>query len=233
MHQPNNKRMRNAYSKRDAVGKKRLYAWYRDEVKQQEASKLFVFSSFIYKAFGEDLSNIRVVDVGCGKGEFLRALIEWGASPSKIIGTEFLEDRLEIARMRSPSAIDYHLGGLDFLEQSGIDLAVTNTVFSSILDAEDRQELAQEMWRIVAPGGWIMVFDFRYNNPSNPDVHKVTKSELQQLWNGSRHQYTTLLLAPPLARKIIPISPLFGEILAKLFPFLRSHFVYMVQKPFK
>lgn len=86
------------------------------------------------------------------------------------------------------------------------------------------------MWDKVCVGGWIMVFDFRYNNPSNPDVRKVTRQELDSWWPDSEKIYLTGILAPPLARKIIGKSCLVAELLALLFPFLRSHFVYMVKK---
>lgn len=63
-----------------------------------------------------------------------------------------------------------------------------------------------------------------------PDVRKVTKKELDGLWPGNEKIYLTDMLVPPLARKCVGKNYLIAELLTTLFPFLRSHFVYMVKK---
>jgi SAM-dependent methyltransferase len=225
-------RIQSVYTERDAAGRRGLYAWHRPEVRQQEGEKKTVVASLLAGTIGTDLCGIHVLDVGCGTGGFLRTLVEWGAQPSNLLGTEFLQNRLDIACRCSPPDIKWHLGGLEVAASGSFDLVVTNTVFSSILDDHDRLALATEMWRVLKPGGWVMVFDFRYNNPSNPNVRKVTRKELRGYWPGAiREEYRTLLLAPPIARRVIPSSRLAGETLASFFPFLRSHFYFMAQKP--
>ena len=175
-----------------------------------------------------------LTNTGCGFGNFLRELVEWGVDSDNCIGTEFLDDRLEKARKTSPKGIYYHLGDLDFdVNRAGKqpNLVSAHTVFSSILDYRERKNLADQMWDKVRKGGWIMIFDFRYDNPSNPDVCKVTRKELDDWWPGSEKLYITDILAPPLARKLVGKSYLAAEMLTLFFPFLRSHFVYMVKKP--
>lgn len=225
-------RIQSVYTERDAAGRRSLYAWHRPEVRQQESEKEAVAASLLARTIGTNLYDIHVLDVGCGTGGFLRTLVDWGAQPSNLVGTEFLQDRLDIARRSSPPDIKWHLGGLDVAASGSFDLVVTNTVFSSILVHDDRFALAQEMWRVLKPGGWVMVFDFRYDNPSNPNVRKVVRSELRGYWPGAvNEQYQTLLLAPPIARRVIPVSRLAGEVLTATLPFLRSHFYFMAQRP--
>jgi SAM-dependent methyltransferase len=183
--------------------------------------------------FNKDIHDCKVLDVGCGTGEFLRQLVEWGVDPANCLGTEYLENCLERAKKISPKEIYYHLGSLDFdgkIYGEQFNLVSAHTVFSSILDDYERESLATEMWSKVCGGGFIMIFDFHYNNPSNPDVRKVTKKELASWWQGSEKVYFTDSLIPPLARKIIGGNYLMAEMLTTLFPFLRSHFVYMVRK---
>jgi len=225
-------RIQSVYAERDGIQKSSLYAWHRSEVRVQQSEKELTISAALANALGNDLSNAKILDVGCGNGGFLRTLVDWGAQPMNLIGTEYLEDRLDQARRCSPSGIKWHLGGLGEVSSSGFDLVTTHTVFSSILDPNERLALSREIWRVLKPGGWLLVFDFRYNNPSNRNVHKVTTKELKNYWKeGINSQNKTLLLAPPLARRIIPLSPLLGSLMTKLFPFLRSHFCFMLQKP--
>lgn len=224
-------RIRSVYADRDEVGRRELYAWHRPEVRQQDTERERVTAALLVKTVGPDLSNIRVLDVGCGTGGFLRTLVEWGAHPENLVGTEFLKDRLEKAQQCSAPGIRWHLGGLDSAECKSFDLVVTNTVFSSILNEAARAALANEMWRVLKPGGWVMVFDFRYNNPSNPNVRKVRRCELRRYWQSSIGEYyKTMLLAPPIARAMSPKFYLLGELLSWTLPFLRSHFLYMAKK---
>jgi SAM-dependent methyltransferase len=206
------------------------YAWHRPDVVYQHAMHLRVMSRVLASTVGTDLGKIRVVDVGCGSGAFLRQLIDWGATPANLTGTELQQDRIDLARPRSAPEVNWHCGPLNALPAASVDLVSAQTVISSTVDPEQRQRLAVEMWRVLKPGGWCLVFDFRYNNPRNPHVRKVTRDELDGYWPGHRRQYQTLLLAPPVGRALAALPALFTETLAALVPPLRSHFVYMVQK---
>ncbi len=206
------------------------YAWHRPEVVQQKAHRNRIVGELLARSLGPDLSGVRVVDVGCGSGGFLRQLIDWGADPMRLIGTEYQPERLDLARLRTAPGVRWHLGDLDFAPDASVELAVANTVFSSILDDGARAALAAEMWRTVMPGGWCMVFDFRVNNPRNEAVRRVTRAELERYWPGSDCLYRSLLLAPPIARRLTWAPRLLSELLAAA-PFLRTHFIYMVRKP--
>ena len=215
------------------LGKERIaaYAWHRPDVMEQDAARNRVAGAMLAEAFGSDLGTLGILDVGCGSGGFLRQLVHWGADPLKLTGTEYQHDRLEQARLRSAPGIRWHLGDLDILSDASVDLAIANTVFSSILDPAARQTLAAEMWRVLRPGGWTMLFDFRYNNPSNAQVRRLGWHEARSLWPDDAFRYQTLLLAPPIARRLGAAPRLLGELLVTLAPILRSHFIYMARKP--
>jgi SAM-dependent methyltransferase len=208
------------------------YAWHRPEVMEQDAARCRVAGALLAATVGTDLARLRIVDVGCGSGGFLRQLISWGARPGNLIGTEYQEDRLSQARVATARDVRWHLGDLDILDDGCLDLAVANTVFSSILDEQMRHQLAAEMWRVLKPGAWCMVFDFRYNNPSNPNVRRVSRPQVRNYWPAATtDRYQTLLLAPPIARRLSRAPRLVSDLLATFVPPLRSHFVYMAQKP--
>ena len=207
------------------------YAWYRPDVLEQSAALRRTVGPMLAQALGKDLGAAHIVDVGCGSGGFLRQLIDWGADPARLVGTEYQPERLELARLRSAPGVRWHLGDLDFAADASFELAVANTVFSSILDDAARAALAADMWRTVMPGGWCMVFDFRYNNPRNDQVRKVDWRQLQRFWPTPVRRNKTLLLAPPLARRLMRAPRLVSDLLASCVPPLRSHFIYMARKP--
>ncbi len=207
------------------------YAWHRPDVLEQGAERQRMAGRMLAATIGADLSRARVVDVGCGSGGFLRQLIDWGADPARLAGTEYQPERLDLARQRTADGVRWHLGDLDFAADGSFDLAVANTVFSSILEPQARARLAAEMWRTVMPGGWCMVFDFRYNNPRNQEVRRVQRAELAKWWPGDNQLYRTLLLAPPIARRLERAPHLVPALLTACVPLLRSHFIYMVRKP--
>jgi SAM-dependent methyltransferase len=228
-NQAEQQRIRGVYQQRGGSASAQ-YAWHRSEVLQQNAARARTLAPLLTAALGADLSAARILDVGCGTGALLRQLISWGADPSRLTGTEFQQERLDRARRDTAAGVQWHLGGLDCAATGSIDLASAETVFSSILDPALRRSLAAEMWRAVKPGGWCMVFDFRYDNPRNPHVRKVTKAELLEYWPADQCHYRTLLLAPPIARRLARAPHLATELLTAMVPVLRSHFILMARK---
>jgi SAM-dependent methyltransferase len=207
------------------------YAWHRPEIVRQAAARARTLAALLAVTVGRDLSAVRVLDVGCGNGGFLRQLIDWGATPAHLAGTELQQDRLDQARSRSAPGVRWHLGGTEAFPDDSMDLVSANTVFSSILDEDLRRALAAEMWRVLRPGGWTMIFDFRYDNPRNPQVRKVADVELLRFWPAAQRHYRSLVLAPPLGRALASLPWMLPELLATCLPLLRSHFIYMARKP--
>jgi SAM-dependent methyltransferase len=223
-------RIRNVYRRWHGGAALERYAWHRPEILQQVAARSRAFAALLSETVGGDLSALRVLDVGCGTGGFLRQLIDWGADPARLTGTELQQDRLDRAQRCTAPGVAWRLGALDTLGLRGYDLVTAQTVFSSVLDPDMRRELAGQMWRALRPGGWVLVFDFRYNNPRNRNVRKVTRAELAAWWPGERSRYRTLMLAPPIHRLLARTPWLVSDLLTALAPPLRSHFMYMAQK---
>lgn len=223
-------RIRNVYRRWHGGAALERYAWHRPEILQQVAARSRAFAALLSETVGGDLAGLRVLDVGCGTGGFLRQLIDWGADPARLTGTELQQDRLDRAQRCTAPGVAWRLGGLDTLGLRDHDLVTAQTVFSSVLDPAMRRELAGQMWRALRPGGWILVFDFRYNNPRNHNVRKVTRAELAVWWPGERSHYRTLMLAPPIHRLLARAPWMVSDLLSALALPLRSHFMYMVQK---
>lgn len=205
-------------------------AWHEPDNVSEAAARSRVLARLLACTVGKDLSAVRVLDVGCGNGGFLRQLIDWGATPAHLAGTELQQDRLDHARLHTAPGVRWHLGQLDAFPDNSMDLVCAQTVFSAILDEDQRRKLADEMWRVLKPGGWTMILDVRYSSPRNTGIRKVTDVELLRFWPTDERLYRTLILASPLSRIMSRLPWLVPEMLSACVPLLRSHFVYMARK---
>jgi SAM-dependent methyltransferase len=106
------------------------------------------------------LSDLKILDVGCGQGRILRACLDLGSSPENLTGVDLQVSRIEEARLLSPH-LDFRVGNgtdLEFPDQI-FDLVMQFVVFSSIFARDLRQRLASEMLRVLKPGGYIFWWD--------------------------------------------------------------------------
>ncbi len=177
------------------------------------------------------LSGKKVLEIGCGSGRVLRELIGLGANPGLMSGIDLLADRIELARRALPE-VDLRLAdarSLPFASES-FDLLVLFTVFSSILDWEVVRRVAEEVCRVLKRGGAVLFYDFRFNNPRNPNVRGIKRSEVETYFHGFRPCWKTLTVLPPLARKLGVFAPFVYPLLASV-PILRTHLLGVLLKP--
>jgi ubiquinone/menaquinone biosynthesis C-methylase UbiE len=178
-----------------------------------------------------DLTHFRILEVGCGRGHRLLDCVRWGARPQNLTGVDIMKPLLLEARSNLP-AVSFILAsasGLPFADAQ-FDAVTQFTVFSSILDAEMRRAVAQEMWRVLRPGGFVLWYDFRYPNPRNKDVRPVGRREIIKLFPEASINIHSLTLAPPISRALAPWSMFTCEA-AALLPFLRTHYAALIRKP--
>jgi ubiquinone/menaquinone biosynthesis C-methylase UbiE len=106
-----------------------------------------------------DLSSLRILDVGCGSGWWLRQLADLGASAEKLTGTDLSATRLALARRKNPGIRWVETeGDLPFPDRA-FDLVMQILVFSSIPDAALRHRVAAEMNRVATKGARILWLD--------------------------------------------------------------------------
>lgn len=182
----------------------------------------------------QPVENKRVLEIGCGSGSNLLDLIRIGFHPENLVGNELLEERAVIARNRLPAATTIMLGDAAEIDiRSGsFDMVYQSTVFTSLLDDDFQQKLADRMWMLVKPGGGILWYDFIYNNPSNPDVKGMPLRRVRELFPKGQFTVRRLTLAPPISRRVSRIHPSLYT-LFNLLPFLRTHILCWIQKPIK
>jgi ubiquinone/menaquinone biosynthesis C-methylase UbiE len=104
----------------------------------------------------------RVLDVGCGTGTGLVPYVEAGCA---VVGVDVSEAMLERARKRLGPAVDLHLtDGVELPFATGRFDLVTMSLVLHEIPADRRSDVLGEMTRVTAPGGRMLVTDFRFGS---------------------------------------------------------------------
>jgi SAM-dependent methyltransferase len=178
-----------------------------------------------------DLSDKRLLEVGCGGGSNLLELLRLGFAAEHLSGVELLPARYAQARRALPAALTLHAGdALQLpLPEATQDAVFVSTVFSSLLDDAFQERLAATMWRWVRPGGGVLWYDFTVDNPRNRDVRGVPLSRVRALFPHGRIEARRVTLAPPIARAVTRVHPALYTLFNAL-PLLRTHVLAWIAK---
>ncbi|MGD8167919.1 class I SAM-dependent methyltransferase [Herbiconiux sp. P16] len=114
----------------------------------------------------------RVLDVGCGSGEFLAALAEAGAVA---VGIDPARGMVEEARRRAPGA-EVRQGGVDDLPWADVSFDVVTAV-NALQFADDTLEALGEMIRVAGPGGRIAVANWADRAHNDIDTIEIAVAE--------------------------------------------------------
>jgi SAM-dependent methyltransferase len=199
--------------------------------RQRAIADLFVSLGWL------DLGGVRLLEVGCGTGSNLLEFLRFGFKPEHLQGIELLTASVERARRELPVSVRITLGdaagtAASFVPEASQDIVYQSTVFTSLLDDEFQQRLADRMWQWVRPGGGVLWYDFTVDNPRNPDVRGVPMGRIRQLFPHGKMRVRRLTLAPPIARAVTRLHPtLYTALNACIW--LRTHVLVWVEKPQK
>jgi SAM-dependent methyltransferase len=177
------------------------------------------------------LGDRHILDVGCGRGDWLLELESRGARRDRLAGIDLIPSRVGEARARLEGA-DIRTGNATELPWGAgtFEVVVLSTVLSSILDGDMRRAVASEAARVLLPSGAILWYDFFLDNPWNRGVRGVRRREIETLFPGFGVALKTTTLAPPLARWLAPRFPTVAERLAGLRVF-STHLLGLLAKP--
>lgn len=185
---------------------------------------------FLRRRWFGRISGLRVLELGCASGQTLQMLFGLGIEPARTTGVDLLESRIALARENLPPSCTLLQADalVADLPSAGFDLIVQSTMFSSVLNEQVRRALAQRMVTLLAPGGVILWYDLAYDNPGNPDVHGIGRSEIRALFPDSRMQVRRMTLAPFIGRGAARLGYIACSVLASM-PFLRSHLLAWIE----
>jgi SAM-dependent methyltransferase len=168
-----------------------------------------------------------LLDAGCGMGWWLARLLAAGVPGERLQGLELDPRRAAGAAARAPGAtvVEGDLRALPY-EDGRFARVFLLTVLSSMDDA--RRGIG-EAWRVLAPGGTLVVWEPRVPNPLNRDTRLVTRALLRDA-TGAEPRERTLTLLPALARRLGPLTPAWYPRLAAV-PALRTHRLASLDRP--
>ncbi|RIH84449.1 Malonyl-[acyl-carrier protein] O-methyltransferase [Calidithermus roseus] len=177
------------------------------------------------------LEPLHILDVGCGTGGMLAQLESWGAKPENLAGIDLIPERVARAQELYPH-LHFICGNAEEMDfpQATFDLVAAFTVFSSILDGQMAQAVARRIWWVMRPGGAVLWYDFRYDNPNNPNVRGVKLLKIRHLFPGALPHLELVTLLPPLARRLGSLTPVLYPLLARI-PLLCTHYLGLLLKP--
>ena len=217
------------YKKRECISH-RLYSHFTpgNLFMMHQREKKFISLLKYYKI--QDLSQLKIFDIGCGNGAWLRELVQYGAVPKNLFGIDLLTKQVKKAHLLSPN-ISISQGNAEHLHfpDKSFDIVQQNTVFTSILNNKMKCNIAKEMLRVVKDNGFIIWYDFRYNNPNNTDVQGIEKEEIKFLFPNCKYNFHRITLIPPLARVLAKVHFSICNFFS-LFPFLLSHYLVFIKK---
>ncbi len=214
----------------------KLYKGYESEQYQARWSINNFGNQFIYKERDQAIENLlfecdvtlhnkKILEVGCAGGYVITSLLRLGAVEENIHGIDIRSNRLNDAKKAHPNAKFSVMDAseLNFPENS-FDIIITFTLFSSILNKAIRQKIATELNRVLKPGGAVLYYDFRFNNPTNQHVIGIYKNEINGLFPGINKTLKLITLLPPLARRLGSMTSILYPALSTI-PLLRSHYL--------
>lgn len=231
MNTNENNRVTEYYRQRDAqppVQYDPLSQWVARTVRSRDLA----FIHALRKAGLASLPTLRALEIGCGSGGNLLFLLRLGFRPENLIGNDIVPDRITQARERLPDEVRLLTGSADHLDidSGSVDLVLQSLVFSSILDDRTTLQVRDEIWRVLAPGGGLLWYDLRFDNPRNHSVRGLRLAEIKALFPEATVRAWSTTLAPPLSRALCRVAgPLYDVF--NLLPLLRSHLVCWIRKP--
>jgi SAM-dependent methyltransferase len=112
---------------------------------------------------------------------------------------------------------------------ASFDLVLQSTLFSSLPGWTLRERVADEMTRVLRPGGAILWYDL-FLPSRNPDVVQVSAEELQTLFATFGVDRERVTLAAPVAGRLYPRAPWAAHLL-RVTTLLNTHYLAMLTPP--
>lgn len=234
----------------NAINAKTTEEWYKDyyEKKGSDRNDLFRNKEVLFQTLAFDVSVIealrstkvnpylaKVLDVGCGAGGSIINFLKLGFNPSKIYGIDILENRISSAQKQFQNInwICADASNMNFSDNE-FDIVFESTMFVSLVDENLSKKIANEMIRVIKPGGYIILVDWRYSKPNEHNYKALSKKRVLKLFSvGERTTFCGTFkgaLVPPVGRFLSKYFPFLYFLLQFCFPFLVGQVAIVLRK---
>jgi SAM-dependent methyltransferase len=151
------------------------------------AFQLFAFDRANMRALsGLDLhpATATLLDVGCGSGSSLFQFVRLGFRPENIAGIDMSEERIAAATLTLPAG-DFRCESAESMshENGKFDLVFESTLFMMLTSDDVASRVAHEMIRVVRPGGYLMLADWRYAEPRSATHKALSTRRIRTLFD--------------------------------------------------
>ena len=174
----------------------------------------------------------RVLDVGCGAGGSILRLLRIGFSSDAITGIDIQAKRIEEARHKLPGISFFCVDAtsIPFPDRS-FDLVTESTMFILMADDSESRTVADEMMRVTAPGGYIVLTDWSAKLPWQKQYCPLTHRRIRNLFPDTSVILSRRgALAPPLGRWLSSHAPGLYFPIAELLFFARVQRTTILRK---
>jgi SAM-dependent methyltransferase len=149
-----------------------------------------------------DPSVAKVFEVGCASGTAVPLLIQLGFEPNRIYGMDLIPKNIDLAQRRFPNC--HFIAGNAAktpYSDSFFDLALESGVFLQTPD-DEVSGIAREMVRVLKPGGYVLLIDWRYGHPRR-EHYRLSGKRIARLFAGEqRIAAVPGALVPPIGRAL-------------------------------
>ncbi len=224
-------RIKEVYSKRTFEIDPDMYApWQPGEMlmlfeRRRVASEMFVDKDRFPKR------GNKCLEIGYGKLGWLSDCIAWGLAENDLYGVELDEERASVAMGALPSA-NLIIGDASRMPWGDrfFDLVIISTVLSSVTSRSVRRTIADEVDRVLANRGAILIYDTAVRNPRNKDLLPVGRKQVAELFPNMNVVSRSVTLAPLISRFVAKRSWALASVLSSIPP-LRTHRLSLLTRP--
>lgn len=104
----------------------------------------------------------RVLDVGCGTGYLTRRAARAVSPAGRVVGVDPSAPLIAYARRASPPGCTFHVAGGEAIPEPECSFdVVASSLALHHIPGELRSAVVQEMYRVLRPGGRLLIADFR------------------------------------------------------------------------
>ena len=165
-----------------------------------------------------------ILDVGCGSGGSLLNMLRLGFNSNNMFGIDILKERINDAKTRFQNINFIHgnATSMDFSD-SEFDIVMESTMFVQITDSELASNIAAEMMRVLKPGGYLILVDWRYSKPGGKYKAFSKKRMIGLFMEGNRAKLVKIsngALVPPVGRFLSAYLPSLYFLFCRFMPFL-------------